>query len=56
MLIVSMSVDVRIFVQMSIGGELLGTPNAEMRGYLTDDQPRLFTPWLALSDEPAPAE
>lgn len=34
----------------TITGELLGTPNAEMRRNLTGDQPKLFTPWMALSD------
>lgn len=37
----------------TVTGELLGTPNDEMRGNLTGDQPKLFTPWIALSDEPA---
>lgn len=39
----------------TITGELLGTPNAEMRKNLTGDQPKLFTPWLALQDEPSQA-
>jgi quinol monooxygenase YgiN len=37
----------------TVTGEVLGTPNEEMRRNLTGDQPRLFTPWIALSDEPA---
>jgi quinol monooxygenase YgiN len=36
----------------TITGEVLGTPNAEMRRNLTGEQPKLFEPWLALSDEP----
>ena len=31
-------------------GEVLGTPSAEMRKNLTGDQPKLYEPWLALSD------
>lgn len=38
----------------TITGELLGTPNAEMRKNLTGDQPKPFTPWMALHDR-APA-
>ena len=34
----------------SVTGEVLGTPNAEMRRNLTGDQPQLFTPWLALAN------
>ena len=30
----------------TVTGELLGTPNAEIRRNLTGDQPKLFTPWL----------
>jgi hypothetical protein len=33
--------------------EVLGTPNAEMRKNLTGDQPKLFTPWLAMNEEMA---
>jgi quinol monooxygenase YgiN len=39
----------------TVTGEVLGTPNAEMRRNLTGDQPKLFTPWLALHDGQAPA-
>jgi quinol monooxygenase YgiN len=39
----------------TVTGEVLGTPNAEMRRNLTGDQPKLFTPWLALQDGQAPA-
>jgi quinol monooxygenase YgiN len=38
----------------TVTGEVLGTPNAEMRRNLTGDQPKLFEPWLALNDEPTP--
>ena len=34
----------------TITGELLGMPNEQMRKNLTGDQPKLFTPWMALSD------
>jgi hypothetical protein len=40
----------------TITGEVLGTPNAEMRRNLTGDQPKLFTPWMALQDVPAAAD
>ena len=35
----------------TITGELLGDPNEQIRRNLTGDQPKLFTPWIALSDE-----
>jgi quinol monooxygenase YgiN len=38
-----------------ITGELLGTPNEQMRRNLTGDQPKLFTPWLTMADEPSQA-
>ena len=37
----------------TVTGELLGAPNDQIRANLTGDQPKLFEPWLALSDEPA---
>jgi len=40
----------------TITGELLGNPNEQIRKNLTGDQPRLFTPWMALEDEPAAAD
>jgi hypothetical protein len=40
----------------TITGEVLGTPNETMSKNLTGDQPKLFTPWLAAQDEPAPIE
>ena len=39
----------------TVTGELLGTPNEQIRRNLTGDQPKLFEPWLAMSDEPAGA-
>jgi hypothetical protein len=36
----------------TVTGELLGTPNDQIRANLTGDQPRLFTPWLAMDEEP----
>lgn len=38
----------------TITGEVLGTPNAQMRKNLTGDQPKLFTPWLSMQDKPPP--
>src|SRR3954454_16915151 len=35
----------------TVTGELLGTPSAQIRRTPTGDQPKLFEPWLALSDE-----
>jgi hypothetical protein len=35
-------------------GELLGTPNEQIRRNLTGDQPELYEPWMALSDDQAP--
>jgi len=35
----------------SVTGELLGTPNDQIRRKLTGDQPKLYEPWIALSDE-----
>ena len=38
----------------TVTGEVLGTPNAQMRAALEGgDEPTLFTPWIAMSDEPA---
>ena len=34
----------------SITGEVLGTPNAQMKKLLGDGEPKLFTPWMALQD------
>ena len=35
-------------------GEVLGTPNAEMRRNLTGDQPKLFEPWKSATPNPPP--
>ena len=40
----------------TVTGEVLGTPNAEMRQNLSGDQPKLFEPWLAMSDQEAAAD
>ena len=37
----------------TITGDVLGTPNAEMRRNLTGDQPKLYEPWLSMEDEGA---
>jgi hypothetical protein len=37
----------------TITGELLGAPSEQIRRNLTGDQPKLFTPWMALRNEPA---
>ena len=34
----------------TITGELLGTPNDEIRGNLTGDQPKLFEPWITIDE------
>jgi hypothetical protein len=39
----------------TVTGQVLGTPNAQMREALTGDQPELFTPWL-VKDEPTAAD
>jgi hypothetical protein len=38
---------------VTVTGELLGTPNNQIRRNLTGDQLKLFEPWITLSDEPA---
>ena len=35
----------------SVTGELLGTPGDQIRRNLTGEQPKLYEPWIALSDE-----
>lgn len=35
----------------SVTGEVLGTPNAEMKKQLGKGEPKLFTPWMALQDQ-----
>ena len=37
----------------TITGVLLGTPNDEIRGNLTGDQPKLFEPWMTIDGEAA---
>jgi len=39
-----------IMATASVTGEVLGTPNANMKELLAKGGPRLFTPWLALQD------
>ena len=39
-----------IMATATVTGEVLGTPNAEMRKNLSGDQPKLFTPWMVMSD------
>jgi quinol monooxygenase YgiN len=34
----------------TITGELLGTPSEQIRKNLTGDQPKLYEPWLTISD------
>jgi quinol monooxygenase YgiN len=45
-----------IMATASVTGEVLGTPNAKMKEEFAKGGPRLFTPWRAMEDEPAPAE
>lgn len=40
-----------ILATASVTGELLGTPNAAMKGQLAKGRPKLFTPWIALQDQ-----
>jgi hypothetical protein len=35
----------------SVTGEVLGTPNADMKVQLAKGGPKLFTPWIALQDQ-----
>jgi quinol monooxygenase YgiN len=37
----------------TVTGELLGTPNAEIRRNLTGGQPKLFEPWMTMEATPA---
>ena len=32
----------------TVSGELLGEPSAELKAKLTDDQPKLFTPFMSM--------
>ena len=40
-----------ILATASVTGEVLGTPNAKMKEQLGKGGPKLFTPWIALSDQ-----
>lgn len=41
-----------IMATASVTGDLLGTPNAEMKRQLgKGKEPKLFTPWIALQDQ-----
>jgi len=40
----------------TVTGEVLGTPNAEMRRNLTGDQPKLFEPWKSATPNPPPTD
>ena len=40
-----------IMATASVTGEVLGTPNAKMKGQLGKGGPKLFTPWMALQDQ-----
>ena len=42
-----------ILATASVTGEVLGTPNAKMKQQLGKGEPKLFTPWIALQDQPA---
>jgi hypothetical protein len=33
----------------TVTGELLGTPDAQIRANLTGDQPKLYEPWLTMA-------
>jgi quinol monooxygenase YgiN len=39
-----------ILATASVTGEVLGTPNTKMKDQLGKGGPKLFTPWMALSD------
>ena len=40
-----------IMATATVTGEVLGTPNAEMREKLAEGGPRLFSPWMAMDEE-----
>ena len=40
----------------TVTGEVLGTPNAEIRENLSKGGPKLFTPWMTMEEEPDGAE
>jgi quinol monooxygenase YgiN len=39
-----------------VTGEVLGTPNAEMKEQLEGGVPKLFKPWMTLQEQEAPEE
>ena len=41
-----------IMATATVTGAVLGTPNAEMRRNLSGDQPKLFTPWMTMAEQP----
>jgi hypothetical protein len=45
-----------ILATASVTGEVLGTPNAKMKGQLGKGGPKLFTPWMALQDQESAEE
>jgi hypothetical protein len=45
-----------LMVTATFTGEVLGTPNAEIRENLSKGGPKLFTPWMALQDQELAAE
>jgi len=45
-----------IMATASVTGEVLGTPNANMKKELEKGGPKLFTPWIALQDQDTTAE
>jgi quinol monooxygenase YgiN len=36
----------------TVTGEVLGTPNAEIRANLSKGGPKLFTPWMTIEEDP----
>jgi hypothetical protein len=40
-----------ILATATVTGEVLGTPNAEMKKQLGKGGPKLFTPWIAFQDQ-----
>lgn len=42
-----------IMATATVTGEVLGTPNAEMRRNLTGDRSKLFTPWMTMEEKRA---
>jgi quinol monooxygenase YgiN len=40
-----------ILATATVTGEVLGTPNAQMREMLAGGGPKLFTPWMAMDED-----